>query len=228
MGKLPGLRALLGPYFLATVAMTAYSVFYMYCDFRYHWTPLDVGMFMTLGGLGAGIHQGLTVRVVIPALVSEEQAASGGYLLHAFSMVMFGTASQGYMIYVATILLGVHQVADPAMVALMTAIPGPDHKGALQGALLSVRTLAHAVGAPVFGAIFAWCISTDFIKRHGRPLPGAPFLLASAILFITSTLCQRVFYNQRAKKRNDEKLREEAKPLLKDEMQYAAGKAELA
>ena len=60
----------------------------------------------------------------------------------------------------------------------MTRRVKPDEQGQLQGALSSARGIAGLVGPGLFTVIFAFFVARDM-------LPGAPFLLAAALVFVS-------------------------------------------
>jgi DHA1 family tetracycline resistance protein-like MFS transporter len=78
-------------------------------------------------------------------------------------------------------------VAGAATQALMTQSVAPDQQGRLQGATTSVQSVAQLVGPFLFTLTFAWFIGA----RAPLPLPGAPFLLASALLLLALGLAAR-------------------------------------
>ena len=78
-------------------------------------------------------------------------------------------------------------VAGAAVQALMTRLVAPDQQGQLQGAITSVQSVAQLVGPFLFTLTFAYFISSDAPLK----LPGAPFLLASALLVLAIVIAAR-------------------------------------
>jgi MFS transporter, DHA1 family, tetracycline resistance protein len=67
----------------------------------------------------------------------------------------------------------------PSAQGLMTRRVGPSEQGKLQGALSSIMGLTGIVGPGIFTLTFARVISNGKVSY----LTGAPFLLASALLW---------------------------------------------
>jgi DHA1 family tetracycline resistance protein-like MFS transporter len=93
-------------------------------------------------------------------------------------MLMFGLASQGWMMYAVTAVycLGLG-LLNPAAQGLMSRAVPPTEQGLLQGAMTSVMTAAMIVGPPVANGSFALFIS----PQSPLTLPGAPFFLGSIL-----------------------------------------------
>ena len=85
-------------------------------------------------------------------------------------------------------LLALWGLAGPATQALMTRQVAPTEQGRLQGAVSSLASLAGIFGPAIFTQIFALFIS-DHAPVH---LPGAPFLLSSALLIAGFVLAWNV------------------------------------
>jgi MFS transporter, DHA1 family, tetracycline resistance protein len=65
-------------------------------------------------------------------------------------------------------------LAGPALQEMMSRLVSPSEQGQLQGANNSSRSITGLIGPAVFSGTFAWLLGW---------LPGAPFLLAAALLF---------------------------------------------
>ena len=78
-------------------------------------------------------------------------------------------------------------VAGAATQALMTQSVAPDRQGQLQGATASVQSVSQLVGPLLFTLTFAYFIGPQAPLK----LPGAPFLLASALLVLALVIAAR-------------------------------------
>ena len=78
-------------------------------------------------------------------------------------------------------------MAGAATQALMTRLVAPDQQGQLQGATSSVQSVSQMVGPFLFTLTFAYFIGA----RAPFKLPGAPFLLASALLLLALLIAVR-------------------------------------
>ena len=71
---------------------------------------------------------------------------------------------------------------------MMTRRVGESEQGELQGAISSLRSLAVIVGPGLFTFTFAYFID----QKHGWSIPGAPWYLGAALLFLAMALSTRV------------------------------------
>jgi DHA1 family tetracycline resistance protein-like MFS transporter len=103
-------------------------------------------------------------------------------------MLLFGLASEGWMMYAVTALycagLG---LLNPAVQGLMSRAVAANEQGLLQGAMTSVMTAAAIVGPPVANGLFALSIS----ETAPLTLPGAPFFLGSILCLAALWLASR-------------------------------------
>jgi MFS transporter, DHA1 family, tetracycline resistance protein len=78
-------------------------------------------------------------------------------------------------------------IAGAAVQALTTQLVAPDQQGQLQGATNSVNSIAQMVGPFLFTLIFAYFIGESAPFK----MPGAPFLLAAALLALSLVIAWR-------------------------------------
>ncbi len=103
-------------------------------------------------------------------------------------MVLFGLASQGWMMYLVTALycLGLG-LLNPSIQGLMSRAVPANEQGLLQGAVASVMTGTAIVGPPVANGLFALSISA----QSPLELPGAPFFVGSLLCLTALWLATR-------------------------------------
>jgi DHA1 family tetracycline resistance protein-like MFS transporter len=85
-------------------------------------------------------------------------------------------------------------VAGAATQALMTHSVAPDQQGQLQGATSSVQSVSQLVGPFLFTLTFSYFIGAQAPLK----LPGAPFLLASALLVLALVIAARTLSRRAA------------------------------
>jgi DHA1 family tetracycline resistance protein-like MFS transporter len=85
-------------------------------------------------------------------------------------------------------VLALWGMGSAAFMALMSRLVSASEQGQLQGANASLIALAGLVGPGLFAQTFAWSIAPG----TGWHLPGAPFLLAAALLAAGTALAWRV------------------------------------
>src|SRR5262249_28789090 len=95
--------------------------------------------------------------------------------------LVFGLATSGAMFLVGVPLMALWGLASPATLGLMSRRVGSSEQGQLQGANSSIMGIANLLGPGLFTQTFAVAIGS-----HSLHLPGAPFVLASALLVIAA------------------------------------------
>jgi DHA1 family tetracycline resistance protein-like MFS transporter len=163
------------------------SVFVLYADYRYDWGPQAVGYTLALVGVCNAFTQAWLVGKLVPQ-IGERRVLLAGLLFGAAGFATMGLAGIPAVFLAGVPLLALWGMAGPATQALMTRQVDPREQGRLQGAVSSLASLAGIFGPAIFTQIFALFIS-DHAPVH---LPGAPFLLSSALLVAALVLAWNV------------------------------------
>ena len=174
--ELFGLASAMFLYYIAHESLP--SMFVIYTDYRYHWGERLTGL--TLAGVGA-------CSTIVSAALISLAIKNLGELRTLFTGLLFGIAGFGLFAYapntlmflIGVPLISLWGLAGPSMQSLMSQRVGASEQGQLQGALTSLFGMAGMIGPLVFTEIFAFAIE----PRRVRQLPGAPYWLASALLF---------------------------------------------
>ena len=161
--------------------MFAQSVFpttmVLYADYRFGWGPTQVGLMLAaVGLLSAVVQAGLTGRIV--KALGERRAMLLGLFCGAVAFAGYALAPN-WEIFVAFLPIGaLWGVTTPNIQSLMSAKVDPQEQGRLQGANMSVASMATIVAPLVFGGILAAA------TRAGAPViwSGAAFGLAGVFL----------------------------------------------
>jgi DHA1 family tetracycline resistance protein-like MFS transporter len=148
------------------------SVTVLYMSYRYGWNELQVGLALAAVGVCSMIVQGGLIKPAV-AWLGERRALAIGLLFGAAGFVVYGLAPSGAIFLAAIPLMALWGLAGPSAQALMTRRVSPSEQGRLQGANSSTTAIAGIFGPLVFSHTFSAFI---------RPLPGAPFLLAAALM----------------------------------------------
>lgn len=181
--------ALLIPVFVAAqmAQQGLQSVWVPYTTYRYGWSVADVGVSLALVGLLFAFSQGVLVRPVV-ARIGELRTLVGSLVVAVVTMVLFGLANQGWMMYAVTALycLGLG-LLNPSVQGMISRSVPANQQGLLQGALASVMTGTAIVGPPIANGLFAVFIS----PLAPVVLPGAPFFLGSVLCLAALALAVR-------------------------------------
>lgn len=187
LARSPGVGGLATVVFLSQLAHYVLpSVYVLYTDYRYGWSERDVGLTLALVGLcNASVQAGL-VRWLVPR-IGERRAALAGLGCGAAGFVWMAWAPTGAAFLGSIPLMALWGLAGPSLQSLMTRRVGAEVQGRLQGALASVTATAGIVGPLLFTSVFRGFID----GTPATPWPGAPFLLAAALLLLGAGMAWR-------------------------------------
>lgn len=163
------------------------SVFVLYADYRYQWGPQQVGYTLALVGVTNAIVQGGLVRRIVPWL-GERRSLLIGLGFGVMGFALQALAPNGTWFLIAIPLMALWGLTGPSVQALMTSQVDLHEQGRLQGAVTSLAAVAGIFGPYLFTHVFASFIGENAYLH----LPGAPFLLASALLLGGALLAWRV------------------------------------
>jgi DHA1 family tetracycline resistance protein-like MFS transporter len=159
--------------FVANVAHQVLpSVFVLYAGYRYGWGETAVGLTLAFVGICSAIVQGLLIGPVVGWL-GVRRALLLGLLAGALGMAIYGLAPTGPWFWLGAPVMALWGLSGPALQEMMSRLVSPSEQGQLQGANNSSRSITGLIGPALFSGTFAWLLGW---------LPGAPFLLAAALL----------------------------------------------
>ncbi|MGJ5180333.1 TCR/Tet family MFS transporter [Bradyrhizobium oligotrophicum] len=170
------------------------STFVLYATYRYGWDTRTVGLTLAMVGVCAMIVQGGAVGFIVRSL-GERGALTLGLCAGTVGFLIFGLAPTGSLSWLGIPAMALWGVSGAAIQALMTRLVPPDRQGQLQGAMSSVQSMAQLAGPFLFTLTFAYFIG-GAAPLH---LPGAPFLLASALLIVALGIAVRTLRASHAK-----------------------------
>jgi DHA1 family tetracycline resistance protein-like MFS transporter len=184
-GRLLGFATVHFLYHLAHQSLQ--SVFVLYTGYRYGWDSFMVGLALGLVGVSFSIVQAGVVGPFVRRF-GERRALMAGLGAGAVGFATYGLAPTGVWFAIGIPIMSLWGLYGPSAQGMMTRRVGPSEQGQLQGALSSVAMLAGIAGPP----IFAFTFSTFIGRLGGWRLPGAPYLLASALLMLAGGLAWHV------------------------------------
>ena len=176
--KLPGVGLLLVVFCIYQVAFTVYpAVWSFFGKERFGWDPGMIGLSLGLFGIMLAIVQGALIRPILRVLGERGTVIYGhGFDVLAFLAIAFVTSSSVMLMLVP--LAALAAVITPALQGIMSKAVSADSQGELQGALVSISSVA---------MIFSPMIMTGTFAAFTGPeapvyLPGAPFILSAALV----------------------------------------------
>ena len=174
------------------------AVFVLYAGLRYGWGPWQVGALLAMVGVLDMIVQGVLVGPASKRF-GDRATMIFGLCGGAVGIAMMGWAPTGVAFIVAMFPNALWGLAMPTLQSLMTRRVGESEQGQLQGANMSVASIA-GVASPLF---FGWIYSVSVGEGGGRAAawlsdrglsavsaaadtllsePGLAFYLASVVL----------------------------------------------
>ncbi len=165
------------------------NVWVLYTGYRFDWDATTNGQALCLVGITAIIVQGGLVRPVCNRF-GERRALVVATIISAIAFLCYGLANQAWMMYAIIMFGSLGGVAGPAIQSLVTQRVDESEQGKIQGALTSLISLTNIM-APLFftAGLFRYFTS----DKAPVEVPGAPFLVGSALLVIALLVTIRLF-----------------------------------
>jgi MFS transporter, DHA1 family, tetracycline resistance protein len=186
MAKTPLVLGLLTAiFFMQMGSQSQLSVWAYYGIEKFHWTPVEIGLTVTLFGAMLAVMQGGLVGPVIKRF-GEIRTASISLLFGIPSYLILAFAIHTWHMLIGIIVGSVTGLAFPAMQSLMSARIDEDSQGELQGAIASMISLTSIIGPILMTGVFG-----AYADKTGVYFPGAPFILASGLLTVAIVIVWR-------------------------------------
>lgn len=182
-----GLLGLAGVNFLSGLAHAALpSAGVLYMMYRYGFSERTVGLTMAGVGIAAVVVQGgVTARAV--KRFGERVTLIAGLAFGVAGFAVFGLAPTGAVFWLGIPVMALWGLANPSSAALMSRRIDARHQGELQGANASLLGVANLIGPELYMQTFAFAIGAAI----DWGLPGAPYLLAAALLAVAIAVAWR-------------------------------------
>lgn len=152
------------------------AIFVLYAGYRYGWSSWEVGTLLALVGALDMVVQGTLVAPVSRRL-GDGGTMLVGLVFGVVGMAAMGFAETGLAFALAIVPNALWGLALPTLQSIMTRQVSDSEQGRLQGANMSVASIAGII-APLF---FGWVYSLSVGERAVLEEPGLGFLIAAAI-----------------------------------------------
>jgi DHA1 family tetracycline resistance protein-like MFS transporter len=165
------IRGLVIVYTLTTFAAMMLNVTWvLYTTFRFDWTPRENGIALFCVGLAAAVVQAGLLSLLMKRF-GEVRLAMLGMVSGAITYVLYGLATQGWMMYVFIFCNLLAFAAGPALQGIISKESGAAEQGELMGSLQSISSLGVVVmplvGTTILGAVSSfpasdWRVGSTF------------------------------------------------------------------
>lgn len=179
--ELLGLAGVAFLYHLAHVVLPAVAV--LYTSYRYGWDGKTMGLTLAAVGVASGVVQAGLIRPSIAA-IGERATLIVGLLCGMAGFAIYGLATTSAGFWAGIPVMALWGLGGAASMGIMSRLVSGSEQGQLQGANSSLMAVAGLFGPLLFSYTFSHAIA-DPAAWH---LPGAPFLLASAMLLVATAL----------------------------------------
>jgi len=181
LSRFPAVSGLIVSFFLIYVASHAVQSNWSYFNIeKFKWSPKMIGISLAVVGVLVSLVQGVLVRFVNPK-IGNEKSVYVGLGLYTIGLVLFGLASQSWMMFVFLIPYCLGGISGPGLQAIISGSVPANEQGELQGSLTSIISITSIVGPLVMSNLFA------FFTGPIKPFyfPGAPFMLAAVLMLLS-------------------------------------------
>lgn len=153
---------------------------------KFDWNPTSIGISLAVIGFVFAVVQGLLIRKIIPKL-GQQRSVYFGLAFYAAGFLLFAFATEGWMMYVFTVVYCMGGIAGPAMQGIMAGVVPPNAQGELQGGFTSLMSFTAIFGPLVMNNLFAFFTKADTVFYF----PGAAMLLGAVLTVISALLARR-------------------------------------
>ena len=140
----------------AMAQMMLQTTWVLYTTFRFNWSTLDNGIALFCVGLTAAVVQAGLLAVLLKRF-GEVRLSLLGLVSGGITYVLYGLATQGWMMYVFILCNLLAFAAGPALQAIISRGSGTGEQGELMGSLQSISSIGVVVmpllGAAILGAV---------------------------------------------------------------------------
>lgn len=150
---------------------------------RYGWSTQSNGAALAVSGILGVLVQALLLPIVVRRL-GEKRILFVALGLGAFANVLYGFASEPWMVFAAMLPGALAGLGNPAAQSLLAARVPASEQGTVQGAVASLGGLAAIVGPLCATSLFAHFTSAGAAVR----LPGIAFFGTSGLLLLAVPL----------------------------------------
>lgn len=161
------------------------STWAFYTMHKFSWSEGMVGFSLAFVGLLIGLVQGLLIRWIMPKL-GQVRAVYVGLTIYAIGFVLFGFATEGWMMFAALVPYCLGGIAGPALQGVMSGQVPPTEQGELQGALTSLVSLTSIAGPILMTYVF------HEFADPSKPIyfPGAIMILGAVLTLLSAFLAR--------------------------------------
>lgn len=186
--KYPVIIGMVGSLLFIYIAAHATQTTWTYYTIeKFNWSEKWIGFSLAFVGLMVVVVQGGLIRWTIPKF-GQKRSAFIGLFFYASGFLLFGFASEGWMMFAFTVVYTLGGIAGPALQGIMSNQVPDSAQGELQGGLTGLTSLTTIIGPLIMTTIFAYFTGEN---RFDIYFPGAPFVLAAFLILLSLGMAVR-------------------------------------
>jgi len=132
------------------------STWILYTTFRFGWGPRENGLSLFIVGVASAIGQAVLLGFLLRKL-GDVKTALVGLASSSVAYVLYGLATQGWMMYAIVLANLCGFAAGPALQGIVSKAVDPRHQGITLGSLNSINSImgviAPLIGAPILATV---------------------------------------------------------------------------
>ena len=189
LGKFKQIGALLVVIALSSfVQSLLHSTWSLFTTFRFHWSPMDIGLSLVAIGTVTGIIQGKFIKSLL-AFFGPKRLILFGLLSGAAAYLGFGLITVGALAYLIIVLNFLSVAVTPTLNGIVSEeVPSADQGRAL-GAVSALGSLM-GVLAPLLGTPL---LVHSSHMAPGSVLGGLPYIICSGLLLLAALIASLHF-----------------------------------
>ncbi|MEW5850217.1 MAG: TCR/Tet family MFS transporter [Myxococcota bacterium] len=189
LGRYPMVLGLAVTFVLVSLAHQGLqSTWVLYTTYRYHWTEMQNGLSLSVVGICAAVVQGGLTGVLVKK-VGERRALLLGMAITSVAFILYGVATEGWMLYAFLAVGSLGGIAGPSAQSLISRHVSPKEQGAVQGALAGLMSLTGIAGPVFFTHLFGYFTSA----RAPLQVPGVAFFAGAFFAALAVVFTMRSF-----------------------------------
>lgn len=191
--KHPEIGRLSFSFFLIYLGVQAVQCTWNYFTaYRFNWSPAMIGISLTVVGVMIGVVQAGLTRVINPK-IGNERSIYLGLSLYTAGLVLFGFATQGWMMFAFLVVYCLGGICGPSLQAVISKHVAVNQQGELQGSLTALMSLTTIIGPLVMNSTFAYFTS----NKAPFYFPGIHFLLGAACMLLSVVIAYNVLSREK-------------------------------
>jgi DHA1 family tetracycline resistance protein-like MFS transporter len=132
------------------------STWVLYTTFRFGWGPRENGYSLFIVGIAAALGQTVMLRILLRSL-GDVRTALFGLASSSIAYVLYGLATQGWMMYAIILANLCGFAAGPSLQGIVSKAVDPRHQGITLGSLNSISSIMGVIAplarAPILAAV---------------------------------------------------------------------------